>query len=288
MPEATLHRVVVRGVTLEQLAARRGGVALPAYRYRFRQALERFVARPRALRLPRGPLVLLVDGLWFQFDGRPWVLYLSAVRACQGHTAVFLDPLLFPGKEGVRHWEHVLAAIPPDAARRIQALVGDNLPGLRRLARRHGWVLQLCHFHLLLKLQVHRRGVHYRLRGGPIRLAIYQAIRHALELPEGPRLRRTLRRLERLAAADCGTSRIQMAVRECLRGLAFYRAYRLHPHLGLPCTTNALESMGRLLREMFRRSRAGSTPRAVHLWATAFIRLRPTITCTGYALNRNA
>ena len=95
-------------MTLRQLAARHGGVALPAYRYRFRQTLQRFVARPRVPGVPRGPLVLLVDGLWFQFDGRPWVLYLSALRACQGRTAVFLDPLLLPGKEGVQHWEQVL------------------------------------------------------------------------------------------------------------------------------------------------------------------------------------
>lgn len=283
---ATLRRVLVHGFTLAQLAWRHRGVALPTCRYRFRQALHRFVARPRPQIIPQGPLVLLADGLWFQFEGRPWVLYLTALKPCQGNYAVFLDPLLFPGKEGASRWGQALAAIPQEATRRIRAVVVDNLPGMRRLAHQHGWVLQLCHFHLLLKLQVHRRGMHYALRGGPVREELAQLIRGALTLPNGPRLRRTLLRLQRLARADCGTRRIQMAVHECLRGLDHYRAYRRHPQLGLPRTTNAVESMGRILREMFRSSRAGSNPASVLLWATALIRLRPTVVCNGCSVNR--
>jgi hypothetical protein len=114
-------------------------------------------------------LVLLADGLWFQFEGRPWVLYLTALKPCHANYAVFLDPLLFPGTENASRWEQALAAIPQGAMRRIQGMVVDNLPGMRRLAQQHGWVLQLCHFHLLLKLHVHRRHRHYALRGGPVR-----------------------------------------------------------------------------------------------------------------------
>src|SRR5207248_10190134 len=50
---AALHRVLVQGCTLGQLFSKRPGVALPAYRYRFRQALRRFVARPTPQKLPR-------------------------------------------------------------------------------------------------------------------------------------------------------------------------------------------------------------------------------------------
>ena len=56
-------------------------------------------------------------------------------------------------------------------------------------------------------------------------------------------------------------------------------ALKPHPQLGLPQTTNTVESMGRLLREMFRRNRAGSNPASTLRWATAFIRMRSTITC---------
>jgi len=247
--------VLVQGLTLGQLFSKRSRVALPAYRYRFRQALHRFVARPSPQKIPSGPLVLLADGLWFAFDGMPWVLYLTALKPCRGNYAIFLDPVLLPGKEGASRWQQAVAAIPPGATGRIQALVVDNLPGMRRLAHQHRWVLQLCHFHLLLKLQAQRRGVRYMLRGGPVREEIHRLIRRALDLPEGHRLSWTLERLRRLSHRDCGTLRIQTTVREFVQHLECYRSFLTNPSLGLPRTTNSVESMGRLLREMFRSSR---------------------------------
>lgn len=278
--------MLVEGFALGQLFSRRSGVSLPAYRYRFRQALSRFVARPAPQKIPHGPLVLLADGLWFEFDAKPWVLYLTALKPCKGDYATFLDPLLFPGKEGATSWEQVLAAIPSQAAHRIQAVVLDNLPGMRRLAHQRGWVLQLCHFHLLLKLQAQRRGVRHTLHGGAVREEIQHLVRNALALPQGRRLSRFLKHLEHLAHGDCGTPRIQAIVRHFLIDLPFYRSYLVYPHLGLPRTTNSVESMGRLLRELFRSSRAGSNPASVQLWATALIRLRPDVVCNGHFINR--
>ena len=286
-PASLLQRVFVEGFTLGQLFSRRPGVALPAYRYRFRQELRRFVARPSPQKIPRGPLVLLADGLWFEFGGIPWVLYLTALKPCRGNYATFLDPLLLPGKEGASRWQQAFAAIPPGAACRIQAMVVDNLPGMRKLAQQRQWVLQLCNFHLLLKLQAQRRSVRYVLRGGPVREEIHQLIRSVLGLPAGHRLFQALQRLRRLSQGDCGTLRIQTTIREFLNGLQFYRSYLSHPRLGLPRTTNSVESMARLLRELFRSSRAGSNPASVLLWATALIRMRPTVICNGHPFNRN-
>lgn len=278
----------MKGYTLGQLFSKRVGVALPAYRYRFRQALRRLVTRPSPQKIPDGPLVLLADGLWFEFDGIPWVLYLTALKSCRGNHATFLDPLLLPGKEGASRWRQAVSAIPPSAKHRIQAMVVDNLPGMRRIAQQHQWVLQLCHFHLLLKLQAGRRTVRYALRGGPVREEIQHLIRHALQLPEGQRLSRTLKRLEELSRGDCGTLHIQTTLRQFLVNLRFYRSYFTHPNLGLPLTTNAVESMCRLIREMLRSSRAGSNPASLLLWATAFIRLRPTVNCNGNSINRKS
>ncbi len=280
-----LHRVLVEGFTLSQLFSKRPGVELPAYRYRFRQAMLRFVSRPAPQKIPRGPLVLLADGLWFQFDDVPWVLYLTALKPCNGDYTTFLDPMLLQGRESATCWQKVAAAIPPQAMRRIRAMIVDNLPGMQKLASQHGWVLQLCHFHLLLKLQAQRRGMRYTLRGGSVREEIHRLIRSALGLSAGDRLTKILERLRRLSQGDCGTQRIQTTVREFLKGLQYYRSYLAHPRLGLPHTTNSMESMGRLLREMFRSSRAGSNPAAVLLWATAFIRMRSQIKCNRHQIN---
>jgi len=117
-------------------------------------------------------------------------------------------------------------------------------------------------------------------------VGLRQLIRSTLELPEGRRLSRTLERLGHLSHGDCGTKRIQTTVREFLNGLQHYRAYLMHPQLGLPRTTNTVESMCRLLRELLRSSRAGSNPASVLLWATALIRMRPRVACNGHSFNR--
>jgi hypothetical protein len=277
--------VLVDGFTVGQLHTKRQGVALPAYRYRFRQALRRYVARPSPQQIARGPLVLLADGLWFEFDGIPWVLYLTALKPCRANYATFLDPLLLPGKEGASRWQEAVRAIPPSAANRIQALVVDNLPGMQKIARQRRWVLQLCHFHLLLKLQARRVGVRYALRGGAIREEIHKLIHKALELPDGDELREALDRLHRISEGNCGTERTQTTIQEFLKTVHFYRSYLTEPNLGLPRTTNTVESMCRLIREMFRSSRAGSNPDSILLWATALIRLRPKVTCNGHQIN---
>ena len=236
--------------------------------------------------IPRGPLVLLADGLWFEFNGIPWVLYLTALKPCAGSVATFLDPLLLPGREGASRWQQAFQAIPSSAAQRIQAMVVDNLPGMQKIAGQRHWALQLCHFHLLLKLQAQRGRVRHRLRGGAVREEIQQLVRRSLELPDGRQLEANIKRLQRVSEGDCGTERMQTIIRAFLHDLPYYRSYLTYPHMNLPRTTNTVESMCRLLREMFRSSRAGSNPESVLLWATALIRLRPQVICNGHPLNR--
>ncbi len=281
-----LYRVLVKGYTLGQLFSHRTTVELPAYRYRFRQALQRWVSRPSPQKIPAGPLVLLIDGLWFEFNGTPWVLYLIALKSCQDRYATFLDPLLLSGKEGASRWQQAIETIPFHAKKRIRAIVADNLTGIEKIARQQRWTLQLCHFHVLLKFQAPRRKVRYVLRGGAVREEIYQSVRNALLLPDGIPLQHTVAHLRRLSGGDCGTVRIKTVLCQFLVDLPFYRSYLARPELGLPLTNNAVESMCRLLREMLRSSRAGSNPKSLLIWVTALIRFRPTIICNGHKINR--
>lgn len=253
----------------------------PTLRYRFRGALTRFVGLPRNYRMPRGPLILLADGMRFQFVGKPWVLYLRALKPCAGASALFLDPVLAAGRERATQWEQVFADMPWRLRSHICGLVVDNLRGMQIIAKRQRWVLQLCHFHLIHKLQFHRRGQYRALKGGQIREEIYLLIRKALELPDGPSLDGVVTDLRKRSKADCGTKRMQGVVREFLFCLAYYRAYRDHPSLGMPATTNVMESMGGIIRDMLRRSRSANNPASLLRWATALVRLRPQLVCNG-------
>jgi DNA primase large subunit len=228
----------------------------------------------------------LADGLRFHFAKRPWVLYLTAVKSCAGKTAVFFDPLLLHGKEGAFRWEQVFQSLPAKARLRTRALVVDNLNGMKKTAKRNGWVLQLCHFHLIRKLQVQWKRPRRALKGGPVREELYQLIREALETPDERRLRHIVARLTQLAAMDSITLRLQAILRDFLKSVAYYRSYRAHPKLHLPATTNAVESMACIIRDLLRRTRCASNPKALLRWATALIRLRPIVTCNGKVINR--
>ena len=276
-----LKRTLVDRYTIRQLAEQRGMLSAPTLRHRFRDLLVRFVRKPRSYKIPSGPLVLLADGMRFQFSGKPWVLYLMAIKSCAGAKALFLDPLLIQGKEGAMRWEQAFATVPKDFCSRISGLVVDNLNGMRKIARWQHWVLQLCQFHLIHKLQFHRRGRYRALKGGKVREELYWLVRKALELPVGIELNSVVNSLRKRAKGDCGTRRMQAVIREFLACLEHYRAYRTHPSLGMPATTNVMESMGGIIRDMFRRSHAANNPAALLLWATAFIRLHPQLVCNG-------
>jgi hypothetical protein len=286
VPAGLLRQIFLGRFTLRHLAPRRPHLAIASFRYRFRQCLRRFIAGRRLPDIPAGSLTILADGLRFHFRGRPWVLYLVAVKSCSGNTAVFFDPWLFPGKEGAFRWARIFAALPTEVQHRSVALIVDNLNGMKRIAQQHRWILQLCHFHLLQKLQVQWKRPRRALKGGIIREELYQLVRQALETASPFVFNETMACLEQLANTDTVTLRLQAVLREFLLSAPFYRSYQMHPDLHLPTTTNAVESMACVVRDLLRRTRSASNPRALIRWVTALIRLRPTITCNGKTINR--
>ena len=275
-----LNAVLLQGRTLKSLAPRTG-LTPQALSHRFRRAMHQLVSRPRALRVPAGPLVLLIDGLYFRFNRRPWVLYLMGLKPCHQNHALFLDPLLFPGREEIGCWSQTISTLPVGVHKRIRALVSDQIRGITSLAVHKGWVLQLCHFHLISQLQGNRGRRKRKVADRTMREVCYQLTRQALELPDGPKLQRVLERLKKLVRQPGGATRTRMVVREFLRRTDQFRAYRKYPHLELPTTTGTVEAMGRIVRDLMRQTRSIRSPHALQMWATALIRQRPKVTCNG-------
>jgi hypothetical protein len=275
-----LQAILVQGRSVKSLAPR---VALTpqAVGHRWRQAVRRFVLRPRVLRVPRGPLVLVLDGLYFCFGGKDWVLYVMALKPCHQNRAFFLDPVLLAGRENMQGWSQAFTTIPGHIHRRIRASVSDEVSGIVRLGTSQGWIVQLCHFHLISRLQNCRGRRNRRLAGRRLREALYQLTRKALDLPNGARLRTALKKLHQRVGQAKALRVIRMIVREFLRRIDHFRAYRKYPELHLPTTTGSVEAMNRRIRDLMRQTRSVRSPQALLLWATALIRMRPTIKCNG-------
>jgi hypothetical protein len=271
---------LLEGRTLKTLVPRYG-LTHQALSWRFRRTLRQFVSRSRRLRLPGGPLVLLLDGLYFRFRGKDWVLYLMAVKPCHQNRAVFLDPVLLPGRENMQGWSQAFTTIPASIHRRIRASVSDEISGIIKLGTSQGWIVQLCHFHLISRLQNCRGRRNRNLAGRPLREGLYQFTRKALDLPDGPRLETVLKKLRHLVRKAKRLRVIRMIVREFLRRIDHFRAYRKYPKLNLPTTTGSVEAMNRRVRDLMRQTRSISSPQALNLWATALIRTRPIVMCNG-------
>lgn len=273
-----LRRTFREHLTLAAQAGRYRTLAPAAVYKRFQRSAAYLAAQsaPR-LRLP-GALVLLADALWYTFARRAWTLYLLALKPCRQRRAYLLDPVLRPGSERYDNWAAVLRRIPPDHAAGIRALVSDDFRPAAQLVGERGWVHQLCHFHLIARLQIRRGRRKPGIVGQSLREAIYRNVRTALATASRRRVRVMQRRLTRNAADPRCPRALRMIVRQFLRQLPAYRAYRTHPTLRLPHTTGAVEAVGRLVR---RSTRSVRTPAALQRWATACLRLNPTVTCNG-------
>lgn len=275
-----IHQVLIEHQSLTNLA-RRQGVTRQALSYRFLRALESFLLRSRATEVGSAhSFVLLVDGLRFRFKRRPWVLYLMAFKHSQASSATFIDPVLQEGPECGDAWRQALRTIPPRSRAKIRALVCDNFRGSTTIAAENRWVLQLCQFHL--KAAIYKLlGRRFRLTVGqrPAREEAYALIQCALTTNSSQQLDAAITRLNALADQRCLPYRFTMILREFVRRVGAYRAYKEHPSLHLPRTTSSIESKGRMIRDMLGRARSLKTPKAVRLWATSYVRLRPTVAC---------
>lgn len=279
-PRRIAHDLLLQTLRERQPLVRqapRRGLSTAAVRQRFRRALRWFLEHTTAPRLPAGELVLLADALWFRFGSERWTLYVLAVKPVGVPWARFLDPVLLPGQECLSDWRAAVQTIPPEVKPRIRAFVSDGFRGSQALARASGWIHQRCHFHLIAQLQV-RRGRHKHLRGSELREAIYRGIREALATANPARLVQLREQLLQLARGPRCPKRLRMLTLDFLRELDAFRAYHRYPELHLPTTTNVIEAMGKVLRDQLR---SLSTPRSLHRWATAVIRLRPPMVCNG-------
>lgn len=275
-----IDRVFRQRRTLTELA-RPAGVSRQALSYRFLRALERRLLKPRpGSHAQEANLALLTDGLWFRFKRRPWVLYLMALKSPEAHTAVFIDPVMQSGSESRQGWLKAIETIPAEKRARIRALVCDNFAGCTTIAKRQGWILQLCHFHLVASLR--RRLGHMRPRGvsqRALRQQGYALVRRTLAETDEAAVEAARAELRRLADDRWMPWRYGNILREFAKRMPAYRAYQLHPELRLPRTTGTVESMGRVIRDLMRQSRSLRTPGSVRLWVTNYLRLRPEIIC---------
>jgi hypothetical protein len=201
--EALLKRILIDGYTLLQERQNFHGLKSVSIAARFAQALRAYVTATPP-RLPKGPYVLIVDGVYFKFKRKEWVLYLMALKPIRSPRMYYLDPVLLKGRERLEEWYTAIDTIPRETRKQIGALVSDGLRGFQQLAATNGWVHQRCHFHLLASLVRGKGKRRYLTRGSSVRDKILESVRILLadeSVQKRDRARRSLHRHIRMCAS---------------------------------------------------------------------------------------
>ena len=271
-----LARILLEHHTLTQ-EAKRLGVAQSVASKRMRLALLSVVSRQFHIS-PRGRCILLADGLYFRFKREHIVMYLMALRPTKSSQAYFLDPVFVKGRERLEAWREALEHIPLPIKKRIVAFVSDGFRGGAALAQEHGWVQQRCHFHMLAALSGKRGRKPYRLPNADIRGKLLEATRVLLVAKHSGHVEKARRTIQDTIRSGGMPEHLRKHAVDLLENLLSFRAHIAHPELDLPTTTNAVESMGRMVRKATRTAR---TPESVLLRATALLRLKKSIVCNG-------
>jgi len=276
--QALLHRILVDGHTLSYEAQNFHGLKTVSIAARFAQALRAYVAAPPPP-LPKGSYALVVDGVYFKFKRKEWVLYLMAVKPARSHRMYCLDPALIRGRERLEEWYEAIDTIPTETRKWIKALVSDGLRGFQQLAASNGWVHQRCHFHLLASLVRGKGKRRYLTRGSGVRDKILTAVRILLANESVERRGCARQALRRHINNPACPSYVRKHVLEFFEREQDFRSYLTYPHLHLPTTTSAMESTGRLVRKATRTAR---TPESLRLRAVSFLRLKQYMACNGF------
>jgi len=277
-----LRKVVVEKQSLVEHREHWHHLTLGAWSVRLRSAMKKFLINSSPNTAPTGPLILVIDALWFWFKQKRWTMYLMTVRSIESDRAVILDPVLLFGRENYNDWSAVINGLPESVRNSIKALVCDGFRGTDRIARDNQWIIQRCHFHLLSQMQVNR-GKWKQLPDSPQREAVYLSIRETLNTkPEN--LNHCVKKLTKLLVKNNCPRRLGAIGREFLRHLDQFRAYRTFPELRLPNTTNTVESLSRIIRSHCKHLR---TPESLKLRTKVLIRMRKTIACKPKIFQQN-
>lgn len=262
--------------TLTSLA-RRKDISQPAMTKRFRRSLDWYLRRPDAAPPLRAHhYALVADALWFRFNKERWTLYLRALKPTTRDTATLLDPVLLPGKENAWDWRQVIAETPQSLKTRIKAFVSDGFRGSKRIVKEYGWIFQRCHFHLIAQLQVRRGRRKTTIAGRYTREEIYQTVRKVLVCKNRSRVKALKDHLRALIRRRDCPRKLKGIAREFLRNVSHFRAYLNHPALHLPNTTNTIESLNSIIRDLCGSIR---TPTSLTRWTHALLKHHSTFTC---------
>jgi hypothetical protein len=237
---------------------------------------------------PHSGLILILDGLWFQFKGKRYVCYMIVTRTVRGSRARVRGLVLLKGDESEANWMQALSqTLTPTELAQTKAIVADGGHGLVSICTRFGWKYQRCHFHLIKDLQ-NIAGKRKRTDTSKLRTEILDLVRLILDTPDERAAKKLLAKLRRrLSHPECPKT-VKRKVGGFLKHYRKYRTCYDFPELRLPATSNVAEATGHLIRDHHSPMRGLRSVKSLKYWLDIWLRLHTEIRCEPKSINQNS
>lgn len=256
-------------------------------RRRHSQVMDKLIKKLPSPQAPPGPLIAVIDG-WIQFfDQRAYTLYLILLRSTHSTRAALTQPVILAGHEDIHGWSKVFSLLDPAIFKRICAVVSDGVSGFNVYARKHHWISQRCHIHLIRTLYPLLGKRNSTAKHKKLREKMYQNVLEILKTPNHKRAKQLVLQLSKMAYRPYCPKWFGFRTRGFLKQYQDFRSYLRHPELNLPKTTNSAESVFRLLSDTLRRTRGFRTPQAMGKWITLQLKIIKSIKCNGFTYQPN-
>lgn len=227
--------------------------------------------------IPEGPLIAIADAMIEYIEKRPHTIYFILVRSIHGSQAFILPPLMLQDGELVSGWGQAFRTIPADVFSRIVALVCDGHQGLVYGAKRFGWLLQRCHFHLLARI-AHNISFGPSGKNSSLGIKIQQLAHTILYKKEISLVNAALDEIRVIRKAITSSS-LRTVLSGFLKHYEDYRTYLESPHYQLPSTSNTAEHLVGLVRDLQYRAHGFRTADSLFAWVNGFCKYRKSVTC---------
>lgn len=258
------------------------------YSARVRKTLSAFIKdTPWPSVSTNAPIVLVVDAMLQSFDKKMWSIFLFLARPADSDRAVILPPFIREGSEH-KHggWKNALGSIPERIKSLTVALVSDGAPEAISQAKKLGWIIQRCHFHLFLRMSNYLRPPGPLARNIPLASKIYPSLYVILYEPNEEKAVASVEHLKQILP-NIRSEGLKTTLSGFIKHYRDYRAYLYFPEYNLPTTSNSGEALVKQIRKLLSRAHGFRTITSFKKWTESLLKFKKTISCKGSKIQQN-
>lgn len=246
---------------------------------RVRRTLEKYNLKEKWSEIPSGQLVAVADAMVQRINRKVFTVYYILLKDKSSDKAIIVSPVILAGTEDMIGWQKAFDLLPNNSQSRVVALVCDGRGSLISLAIRNDWLIQRCHFHLRIRISNYTSSF-YLSRHPSVAQEIGKLVTIVLTSKNETEVDSAVNNLDnyRITLFSAGLRKV---ISGFVKNYCDYRTYLNYPELNLPATTNSIESLIGVVREIQHRARGFRSIGSLEKWIIGVLKHRKYQTCNG-------